>query len=538
MFLPMHIPMSTSSSYSEAVSPSTTTPPVLRLPTELINRIFLFIAAHYRVTDEYLHAPPCLFLTHICRRWRTVALDCQELWSTRLPRSSPRWTDLCLSRAPTIPLDAAIEYEFMDTDAAYHQNAWTVLSQWSRIRSLRVHALYQATFFGVEASAVTMLNSLLEALSGRNTELEQLELSYQTQSTPPSWFGFELPQVCAGEQPPKLRDLQLTNLALPSATPSLLFTASLCSLKLYETKAWTDVNAMIQCLQATPMLQTLEYIFSEYYNDRRWAFDFQPSRQYHERCVHLPHLEHLKLGCFWIHTITIFKYIAAPSRCNVDIFQAQNWASVKGQLNDDTVTTHAHAAREAFTQHFAAAIAQEETFDFVRPSRCAISAKSISGHSNSETRLLPSTFDLRLSDAGAWETGLSVVTAMLAQLPVFAGTQHITFSRRLYTSNLRAFDVFTNVRKMTFYDRNELWEVASILRSKGDTFLPVLEDVVLAEGHFVESDANRMYDFAKALRDAYVKSACKPRLCVPGKHISREILDELRSLVGPQRLVN
>ncbi|KAF8870324.1 hypothetical protein BD779DRAFT_552194 [Infundibulicybe gibba] len=50
--------------------------PVMRLPPEILSRIFIF---HVQVEERWLKA--ALTSTHVCRQWRQIGIDCPGLWS-------------------------------------------------------------------------------------------------------------------------------------------------------------------------------------------------------------------------------------------------------------------------------------------------------------------------------------------------------------------------------------------------------------------------------------------------------------------------
>lgn len=78
--------------------------PIACLPNEILTNIFKFIEEDERL-DGYDNEdiPACLAVTHVCRHWRNVALECPTLWRF-IRSSSPFWLDIMLERSKETPL--------------------------------------------------------------------------------------------------------------------------------------------------------------------------------------------------------------------------------------------------------------------------------------------------------------------------------------------------------------------------------------------------------------------------------------------------
>ncbi|KAG1808632.1 uncharacterized protein BJ212DRAFT_1302911 [Suillus subaureus] len=78
--------------------------PISRLPTEILVMIFKHFEEEKRfdgsASDD---VPACLPLTHVCKDWRTIALQCPALW-TSIHSSSPRWLGIMFERSQNLPL--------------------------------------------------------------------------------------------------------------------------------------------------------------------------------------------------------------------------------------------------------------------------------------------------------------------------------------------------------------------------------------------------------------------------------------------------
>ncbi|KAG2344039.1 hypothetical protein BDR05DRAFT_1059298 [Suillus weaverae] len=87
--------------------------PVSRLPDEILLMVFNHIEEEKRLDgydsddslmiDDIGDAPACLVVTHVCRYWRKVALECPTLW-TLIRCTPPLWLDVMLERSQKAPL--------------------------------------------------------------------------------------------------------------------------------------------------------------------------------------------------------------------------------------------------------------------------------------------------------------------------------------------------------------------------------------------------------------------------------------------------
>lgn len=88
--------------------------PISRLPNEILLNIFKYYEEETRLdgynndddssaSDEIDDVPACLVVTHVCRHWRKVALECPTLWKF-INSTSSVWLDLVLERSQKVPL--------------------------------------------------------------------------------------------------------------------------------------------------------------------------------------------------------------------------------------------------------------------------------------------------------------------------------------------------------------------------------------------------------------------------------------------------
>ncbi|KAF5342421.1 hypothetical protein D9611_001246 [Ephemerocybe angulata] len=106
--------------------------PINRLPAEILSSIF--IQASFETRKESLS---WIRLTHVCRHWRAVALECAALWSD-LSFANLNFTEVMLSRSKNAPL--AVEYDapYPRTTLQNYEVLSNILRQGHRLRSLTI----------------------------------------------------------------------------------------------------------------------------------------------------------------------------------------------------------------------------------------------------------------------------------------------------------------------------------------------------------------------------------------------------------------
>lgn len=108
------------------------------LPVEILAHVFTFCAD--QVPDKpssFYSRPAWLPITHVCRLWRTIALNHPPLWTSITPELSLRWVKIFMERSRTMLVDFdthATPYERLN----YYQDIILLLSDFTRIRSLRL----------------------------------------------------------------------------------------------------------------------------------------------------------------------------------------------------------------------------------------------------------------------------------------------------------------------------------------------------------------------------------------------------------------
>ncbi|KAI0252022.1 hypothetical protein BJV78DRAFT_1282017 [Lactifluus subvellereus] len=163
----------------------------LRLPVELLQNVFLFLARLYLLDgDHYPSSRPDWFaVTHVCRYWRSAALGLHELWSSITPGLSLSWSQAMMERSTPLPVHVDIRISTSSTDGLHPLAASELLFAASRIRTLRL--------IGLRVDILRVLDRLCSP-----SPLEALDLSIVD-----SGSLVELPETLFGGKAPHLRCL-------------------------------------------------------------------------------------------------------------------------------------------------------------------------------------------------------------------------------------------------------------------------------------------------------------------------------------------
>lgn len=108
--------------------------PVGRLPPEMLLRIFKYAA---NATPSLLHHT----VTHVCHRWRCIALDASCLWQELDPTGlSEEPTSVYLARSREVPLTVTLQAG-RNGFSVDHPSIRLVLNEFPRIRHLTIHGV-------------------------------------------------------------------------------------------------------------------------------------------------------------------------------------------------------------------------------------------------------------------------------------------------------------------------------------------------------------------------------------------------------------
>lgn len=167
-------------------------PPVSRLPTELLIDIFRYhIPGPWTLVPRKGLPPTWIAISHVCRRWREIAIGYPHLWANII-LSNRSWTTAMLERSKPLPIVISAAFEGRPLRAALLD----ALSQVSRARELVLE--------------VTMLHHLLESFKDQPApSLESLRLVQSVGMSP-----CVLPDDVFGGHTPVLQELELDRVTI------------------------------------------------------------------------------------------------------------------------------------------------------------------------------------------------------------------------------------------------------------------------------------------------------------------------------------
>ncbi|KZV64526.1 hypothetical protein PENSPDRAFT_757181 [Peniophora sp. CONT] len=509
------------------------------LAAELLDAIFLLVAVDAMDFGERI-APPCMRLSHVCASWRTVALARQELWATFLPRKSPKWTEICLARCPSIPLTVTIDQRNHNYPSA-RKGAALVLSRSPRVRSISIKPALHANREGYLSLTQSFMgdldNCLLESLTKPHDLLEELKLDFgiEVGLDHDDWIAAKLSEnIFSSQNPPRLHRVTLVRCRLPATPLPQLFTQSVRSLILGNTPAWSDVDSMIQCLRGMPMLERLTY---KYWLDEP-KFDCRVSRSHQPRCVHLPHLMNFHLGGFWLQNLSVFNYLSIPINCTVHL-SAQGWDDryIEG-ISPNTVDEIVAMSGETLKRHFTPATSCGTFFARVEILDWAVVAQTQNTSRNKtihEDAALPTTIQLEFPRITHSRILAAAYRLYLSQ-PVMTQANRLFFTGKAWKFCPEVFDQYTAVRRLSLAKSEDADALASALRLKGASLFPGLRRVVIAR-HFHNPRLYELQPLAVYLRDTREVGGSFECLEISHcKSIPKDAADRITDTLGSDRV--
>ncbi|EPS97240.1 hypothetical protein FOMPIDRAFT_1129047, partial [Fomitopsis schrenkii] len=143
--------------------------PVSQIPPELLSKIFLHTAGQHAYPAR---VPPQICVTHVCRHWREVALQCAALWSHVDVPALPEKLAEFLKRSKDAPLSMTLSFRPLRWHLPSARQlvppedaALSALSALHRVQTLTVDASEDPT------------DVVLEHMGGRAPLLESLTIT-------------------------------------------------------------------------------------------------------------------------------------------------------------------------------------------------------------------------------------------------------------------------------------------------------------------------------------------------------------------------
>ncbi|TFY78206.1 hypothetical protein EWM64_g5801 [Hericium alpestre] len=295
------------------------------LPAEILARIFKFYAALEPSMRYRGHRLGWIKATHVCRRWRDIALQFPGLWSDICIRLGMEWTELMLSRSKATPV-------------SIRRDVTEAPQRISDLTCEHFRHTYELELVGMPAS----VRKFVKALPSQSDTLEILTLgSVEDDTTDIEGDNSKLPENIAGCHLPSLRRLTLKGLWVPWSAPILRGLTHL-EVQLYGTHIFngartaatgylrTSHETLFFALKNAPALEILIL---------RNCFPSGPWKDRQGDVLQLPRLKALRLAGFSAACCGLAKRLQIPASCQVQLRCSDN-ADIAGIF--PFLTSHAN----------------------------------------------------------------------------------------------------------------------------------------------------------------------------------------------------
>ncbi|KZV61371.1 hypothetical protein PENSPDRAFT_693471 [Peniophora sp. CONT] len=503
------------------------------LPPELLDNIFIF-------TLEYggprTRAPSSAGLSHVCRRWRTVALACNRLWATDLPYRSLDWTELCLSRCPHDNLELNIVHDACTRhDPGYQAAVSLVLSCLDRVRCLRMRVEHGPKYrFEVRASVYDILCALRDSRGDYLTDMA-IEFDDRLFDLSSDW-----PTI------PLIESIHLMGGTLQSlkSLPSTLMRQNLRRLSLHNVFLWRDIDTAISCLQAVPMLEHFSLSGS---GMPAMVFNIASSKGFPLRAVPLTNMKCICLHGSWAENMAIFNHISIPPRAQLNIglcpSKRARWELYEADEIKDLIVMGADTLR----QHFSAALARgafyreleitmcddgPRTFTIAASPRFDVVYVEDPLESTDDPLILPSTVGLSIPWVEDAETCQNLFD-IFSTLDIFTNVQILNFDPLLWVHHPEVYMAYPCVRSLKLVHENHVKTyVDGYSLNKHATVFPALDQICFIDVHFDD-------DYGLLLRVVEHLLAAHPalkRIEFRGCNMVDHVADQIRGRLGERRI--
>ena len=225
---------------------SLTPSPISNLPFELLRLIFGYCIDFEDIpAGSYRACPPRIAVTHVCSRWRAVALNCSSLWTLiNTDTLGKRWIKAFLERSKASLIDVTVAlnstYTYVWTLTKYRLDVDEIIALFTgctRLRSLHI------------IGELSIVYKLLDTLHTA-TQIRSLSLHIDSGFANLSSLRVELPENLFGGQAP------IQGCALPQAAISShrggFFAASPTSRLIRRYPSEFFLTPCIKCLYSIP----------------------------------------------------------------------------------------------------------------------------------------------------------------------------------------------------------------------------------------------------------------------------------------------
>ncbi|KZV69011.1 hypothetical protein PENSPDRAFT_686723 [Peniophora sp. CONT] len=478
-------------------------------------------------------------LSHVCHRWRVLAVSCEEFWAV-LPRRSTWWTQLCLSRCPSAPLalDFRAQYAAESDYLAAAQLTYPHFMRAKRVRLMlddhhnstdRLLGDVSAAFASFPLATIQDVNIVFR---GR-APLGPQGPSHQ-------------PLLDTSLIPPTLRSLHIDNCALDTTTT---FPSGIRHIEFVNVRPWSSVHLMARFFHNVPQLEyfSLRLTKPGYDMPIDWKSPLPEIRG-----VNLKHLRGLFLEGPTNQNHVVFSTLAFPSNTSLTLKNSESRPrrSAFSFFHQEPLSEQFQhlvvRSTTALRIHFSDAITRGAHYDAVRLEDHAVKTIHDEQPACKEqwrySDVLPHPGDLHLeatmhllhSDDDLHRQSLEAVTS----LPIFTQAQTIEFGNDFRWRDIEiAVTAPSAARVVQLESLNATERFTDELQNiEPKDLLPKLECVRLSEIIFNDRDVdlismNRLVSMNQALiptlhllygKDSGIR--IELRRCVMG-HADRQSLD-------------
>ncbi|TCD71685.1 hypothetical protein EIP91_005451 [Steccherinum ochraceum] len=313
-----------------------------RLPDELLERVFRVLL------EEGRGSAGCIPITHVCGRWRKIALSSPALWTSVVVDgiTHPDVLQTLLSRSQTLPLDVSLStltYPWAVHEAtAIIIPAMNMLPRTRRL-SMTIHRPFYNLFESLSPTTIPLLEHFEVELE--STE-DELVFPFLASSRP-------LLRTITTER----GNLGLLAFASPNVT---VFRFSMSRI---------DPSARHLLIPALLRMPNLQALSLQRLDDMiRLPHTFIEHAVPEESVVSLPHLRHLHLSGRVVDIIWMLGYLTYPSTTNVDLdflYEARgltrdvldNWGNKLSQVLD-TLASNTLREQRSYGSAYGATLAR------------------------------------------------------------------------------------------------------------------------------------------------------------------------------------
>jgi len=274
---------------------------VSRLPPEVLSNVFRLTRTIMQLQDsDRQYSLAWIRVTHVCWHWRTVAINCPDLWNRVVIPLEQGWLEEILRRSKKTPLFIIADVRLFPRDGV--QEFRTLWLHISRVRELDVSTL--GTFGSSTWSRDCLPEHPTPAPMLETFKLSHVELIAEKQF-PDDFFQGDVPA---------LRQLTVMNFPVNWESPSFKQLVQLTvSFSSWDNRVAPSMRQMLDFLGNLPNLEILEL---------QHAFpvvDVPAVTLVSDRTIALPRLKRLTVNSIFLSCSNVLRQLRFPSLKFLDL---------------------------------------------------------------------------------------------------------------------------------------------------------------------------------------------------------------------------